>query len=60
MIFILKNLYSKTIMIISNKAFNIIRKVELLINAINDFVLFNYIKTFYIREIVNKKKYIKT
>ena len=60
MIFILRNLRSKTIIIISNKTFNIVRKIESLINAINNFILFRYLEVFYIERIVNKSKYIKT
>ena len=47
-------------MIILNKTFNIIRKTELLINAINNFILFRCFKISYIEEIINKNEYIKT
>ena len=55
----MKNLRSKIIITISNKTFNIIRKIELLINATNNFILFHYFEMFYIKKIVNKNEYIK-
>lgn len=58
--FILKDLKSRVIIIISNKTFFIVRKLELLINAINDFVVFYYFKMFDNKIIVYKIKNIKT
>ena len=60
MIFILKNLRSRTIITISNETFNIVREIELLINATNNLILFRYLEMFYIKKIVNKNEYIKT
>ena len=60
MIFILKNLKLKIIIIIFNEAFNIVRKLKLLIITINDFVLFYYFKIFKIKRIVRKRENIKT
>ena len=60
MIFILKDLKSKTIIIIFNKTLDIVQKSKLLINAINDFILFRCIKMLKIEKIVRKYKNIKT
>ena len=59
MIFVLKDFRSRIIMTILNEAFNIVRKIELLINATNNFVLFRYFEMPYIKRIINKNKYIK-
>ena len=50
----------KIIIIIFNKAFNILRKFELLINIINDFILFRYFKMFDIKKIMRKNEKFKT
>ena len=47
-------------MINFNKAFNIIKKFESLINIINDFILFRYFKMFDIKKIVRKNENLKT
>ena len=60
MIFILRDYKARTTIIIFNKTFNIFKKFGLLINAINDFVLFNYFKIFNIKRIMRKSKYLKT
>ena len=39
---------------------DIVQKIELLINAINNFVLFRYFEMSYIKKIINENKYIKT
>ena len=57
MIFILKDLQSKIIIIIFNKSFDIVRKIGPLINAINNFILFRYFEI--IEKIIKKNKYIK-
>lgn len=49
--FILKDLRSKTIIIISDKSLNIVREFELLMNAINNLVLFRYFEMFYIEKL---------
>ena len=60
MIFILKDFRSRIIIIIFNKTFNIIREIELLISATNNFILFRCFEISYIERIINKSKYIKT
>ena len=60
MIFVLKDFRSRTIITISNKTFNIVREIELLINATNNLVLFRYFKMSYIKKIINKSEYVKT
>ena len=44
------NVIIKVIMTTFDKAFNIFRKSKLLINAINDFVLFRYFKVPYVKK----------
>ena len=60
MIFVLKAFRLKIIIIILNKTFNIVREIELLINAINNFILFRYFEMFYVEKIINKSKYVET
>ena len=47
-------------MTILNEMFNIVRKIELLINTTNNFILFRCFEIFYVEKIVNENKYIKT
>ena len=59
MIFILRDLRSKTIITISNESFNIVREFESLINAINNFVFFHCFEMLYIEKTINENEYIK-
>ena len=47
-------------MTIFNKTFDIFEKSRLLINTINDFILFRYFKMFCVKKIIRERKNIKT